>query len=89
MLLLVSNVGLVLALLLVVAYLFVVGLALPLLLYDIVKTNKWKMNLIVKTLIVTAIYYVISLIPVIGTPFVFITLLAGTGRLLSNIFKKK
>lgn len=88
-LLLTSGVGLALALLFVIGYLFVLGLALPLLLHDIVKTTKWKMNLFVKILIVTAIFYIISLIPVIGSPFVFATLLIGTGRILLGLFKKK
>jgi len=89
LLLLVSGAGIALALLLVVAYLFILGLALPLLIYTIVNMINLKLNLYVKILIVTAIYYLVSLIPVIGSPFVFITLLIGIGRILLNIFNKK
>lgn len=88
LLLLVSGVGIALALLLVVAYLFILGLALPLLIYTIVNMINLKLNLYVKILIVTAIYYLVSLIPVIGSPFVFITLFVGIGRILLGIFNK-
>lgn len=87
--LIVSGIGMALSLLSVVGYLFILGLALPLLFYNIANMIKWNLNLYVKLIIITAIYYLISVIPVIGTPVVFITLSIGTGRIFLGIFKKK
>ena len=86
--LLVSGVGLPLALFALVGYLFVVGLGLPLLLHDIANTIKLKQNLYIKLLIVTAIFYIISLIPTIGASVVFITIIISIGRILLGLFSK-
>lgn len=86
--LLLSGAGVVLALFAVIAYLFVLGLALPLLLYNIANMIKLNLHLYVKLLIVTAVFYVINLIPVVGTHFVFVALLIGLGRLLLRLFHK-
>jgi len=88
LMLLVSGAGTALAFLLVIAYLFVLGLALPILFYNIANMLNFKLHLYVKILIVTAVYYLISLIPVIGSPVVFITLFIGVGRILKGFFSK-
>lgn len=87
--LLLSGIGIYLALLLIVGYLFVLGLGLPLLLNDVQKLIKWKQNPYIKLLVITIAYYLISLIPIVGSPFVFVTLFIGTGRILLSMFTKK
>jgi len=87
-LLLLSGAGMALAFLAVIAYLFVLGLALPLLIYNIANMIKLNLHLYVKLLIVTAVFYIIKIIPVVGSPFVFVTLLIGLGRLLLRLFHK-
>ena len=86
--LLLSGVGIPLALLLVIGYLLVVGLSLPVLLYNIADIIKLKLNVFVRLLIVTAVFYLISLIPVLGALVVSATLLVGIGRLLFNLLSK-
>lgn len=87
--LLLSGVGIPLALLLVIGYLLVVGLALPVLLYNIANIIKLKLHIYVRLLIVTAVFYLISLIPVLGPLVVSAALLVGIGRLLFNLLSKK
>lgn len=87
--LLISGVGLSLALVLVVAFMFVCALALPFLLYTIANMLKFKLNLYVKLLIVTSVFYIVTLLPVIGSPLAFITIFAGVGRILLSLFSKK
>lgn len=87
-LLLLSGLGIYIGLVFIVGYLFILGLALPLFLHDIAKSIKLKKNLYVKLLIITLGYYVISLIPKVGSLFVFITVLIGLGRFLLNKLKK-
>lgn len=87
--LIVLGAGIALALLAVVGYLFVLGLALPLLINTIADMIKLKLHLYVKLLIVTAVFYILSLLPVIGSPIVFVALLVGTGRILLGLFSRK
>jgi len=89
MLLLVIGIGMPLALVFIIGYLFALGLALPLLLNDIANAIKLKQNILVKLLIVTVILYLISLIPTFGIAFLFITLLIGIGRILLSLFSRK
>ena len=86
--LLISGVAIPLALLLVIGYVLVVGLALPVLFYNIADALKLKLNIYVRLLIVTAVFYVISLIPVLGGLVVSAALLVGVGRLLFNLLSK-
>lgn len=89
LLLLVTGAGVALAFFLVIAYLFLLGFALPYLFYNISNMINLKVHLYVKLLIVTSVYYIISLIPFVGSYFVFITLFVGVGKILLELFKKK
>ena len=88
-LLLVSSVGLPLSFLLVIAYLFAMGISLPLFLQDISSFIKLNINEYIKLLITTIVFYLISLIPVLGSTVVFISLFASTGRILQSFLKQK
>lgn len=88
-LLCVLGAGIYLALALLVAYLFLLALALPLFLYNIANVIKLKLSLYVKLLLVTAVFYLISLIPTLGGSFVFIIFVISIGRILYNILRKK
>lgn len=87
-LLILFGVGITFALVLIISYLFLLGISIPLFLNDIVKTEKWKLNLFLKLLIVTALFYLISLLPVIGSIFIFVVLLISSGRIVLKLFKK-
>ena len=88
-LLLVSSVGLPLSFLLVIAYLFAMGISLPLFLQDISSFINLNINEYIKLLITTIAFYLISLIPVLGSAVVFISLFASTGRVLQSFLKQK
>lgn len=83
-----SGLGIYIGLVFIVGYLFILGLALPLFIHDIAQSIKLKKNLYIKLLIVTLVYYLIGLIPGVGTPFVCITVLIGLGRFLLSKLKK-
>lgn len=82
------KIGVTLAFALVLAYVCMLTLALPLFIYNISKHLKFKMNSYLKLLIVTAIFYIIRLIPVIGNLVFFVTFFIGVGEILLRTFKK-
>lgn len=88
-LLLLTGVGLTLGLALLVAYIFVCIIALPLLLLTIADMLKLKWNIYLKVLLVTFVYFVISIIPFIGSILVPVAILVGIGRILLCIFNRK
>lgn len=87
--LLITGIGLTLSLVVLAGYLLVLGLALPVFLYSIANIIKLKLNILVRLLLVTAVYYLVTLIPVVGPLAMFIALFIGTGKILLNLFKKK
>lgn len=87
--LLLTGVGVVLALFALVAYLFLLGLVLPLFLNQIAELLNFKLNAYVKLLVVTVVFYLISLIPTLGSTIVFISALVGIGQILFSLFKKQ
>lgn len=89
MLLCFSIIGIPLALVLMLGYLFVLGLALPLLVYNIANALKFKLNIYIKLLIVTAVLYLLSLIPIVNSIIIFVFLLIGSGQILVKLFKRK
>ena len=89
MLLCFSIIGIPLAFVFVIGYLFLLGLALPLFANNIANAIKLKLNIYVKLLIVTAILYLVSLIPIVGSIVIFIFLLIGSGQILLELFKRK
>lgn len=83
------GVGILAAFFLVSAYLFVMALALPLFLNKIANVIKLKMNGYLKLLIVTAVYYLVTLIPAsIGPTVTLIIIQIGIGQILLGLFKR-
>lgn len=82
------GVGVSLAFFLVIAYLFLVGLAVPLFFNKIAESLKFKLNSYVKLLLVTAVAFLVKLIPVVGSAVMFIVLLIGMGNVLLGLFKR-
>ena len=73
----------------VVAYLFLLGLALPLFLNKIADVLNIKLNSYIKLLIVVVAFYVITLIPVLGAFVSFISMTVGIGQILLGFFNRK
>lgn len=88
-LLVLCGIGISLAFFFIVGYLLILGLAVPLFLYNIADMIKLNLNIYVKLLIVTAVLYAVSLIPVFGSGVVFIVLLVGIGRILLTLFNRR
>lgn len=88
-LLCICGIGVSLAFFAVAGYLFLLGLALPLFLNKIAEAIKLNLNSYVKLLIVTAVFYLINLIPVIGSTIAFIVILIGIGQIIFSLFKRK
>ncbi len=82
------GVGVSLAFFVVFAYLFVVGLAFPLLINQIAEKLNFKMNTLLKILIVTILAYVIKCIPFVGSTLMFMALVVGIGQILMTLFKR-
>lgn len=82
------GVGVSLAFFSVVGYLFLVGLAFPLLVYKIADKLKLKINLNLKVLLVTGIAFIIKLIPVFGSAVMFVALVIGIGQIILGILKR-
>lgn len=83
-----SGVGVSLAFCTIAGYLFLFGLAIPLFLNRIAEIIKLNLNLYIKLLIVTFVFYLISLIPVLGSLVVFMSIFIGIGQILVGLFKK-
>lgn len=88
-LLAITGVGITLAFFMLIVYMVILGLAIPLILDKISELLKWNLNSYVKLLIVTAVYYLISLVPVVGGLVTFIIFTSGIGNILRAFFKKK
>ncbi len=84
-----TGVGLPLALFILFGYLLISCLSLPLFLYNIADIIKLNLNIYVKLLIVTIVFFLVSLIPVVGPIIVFISLLIGIGRILFTLSTKR
>lgn len=82
-------VGTSLAFFAVIAYLFVVGLAMPLFLNAIAGKLKFQLNEYVKLLLVVVITFVISLIPTVGSAVIFVGFVISIGHILLALFRKK
>lgn len=82
------GVGVSLAFFLIIAYLFLVGLAVPLFLNKIAEALKFKLNSYVKLLLVTALVFLVKLIPVVGFISMIILLLISIGNILLGLFKR-
>ena len=89
MLLAFSIIGIPLAFVFILGYLFVLGLALPLVAHNIANALKFKLNIYVKLLIITVIIYLLSLIPLVGSIVIFVLLLTGAGQILVELIKRK
>jgi len=87
--LLLSGIGTTLSLALIVAYLFVVAIALPLFIFNIAKNVKMKLNIYFRSVFVGLVLYLISLIPVLGSTVMFIVFISSIGSLLLQIFNRK
>lgn len=83
------SVGIHLAFFMVVAYLFLLGLALPLFLNKIADILNIRLNSYIKLLIVVVAFYVITLIPVLGAFVSFISMTVGIGQILLGFFNRK
>lgn len=82
------GVGIHLAFFMVVAYLFLLGLALPLFLNKIAEVLNIKLNSYIKLLITVVAFYIITLIPVLGTFVSFISMTVGIGQILLGLFNR-
>lgn len=89
MLLIFTGIGVALSLFFIMGYLLIITLAIPLFLHDIANIIKLNLNIYLKLLIVTIVFYLISLIPVLGPSVVFILVFIGTGRILFTLFNRK
>jgi len=83
-----TVIGIPLSLFFIVAYLFAVSLGLPIIIYTFANKLNFKYNIFVKILLVTAVFYLITLIPIIGSIFTFVTIFTGVGKILFALFKK-
>ncbi len=88
LILLLSGIGLTLGLLLVLAYLLIIGLSIPLFINKIADKLNFKVNSYIKLLIVAIILFLVKEIPYIGSIAVWLIILAGLGDILITIFKK-
>lgn len=84
-----SSIGVKLAFFVVVLYLLLIGLSIPLLILNIADVIKIKVNKFVRILLVSAIFYILYLLPVVGGFIGFIVLLTGIGRILFPIVNRK
>lgn len=82
------GVGVSLAFFCVVGYLFLVGLAFPLLVYKIADKLKLKINFNLKVLLVTGVAFILKLIPVVGSLVMFIALVIGIGQIILGILRR-
>ena len=81
--------GIYVAFALLIAYLFVLAIAVPLFIYQIADCLKVKWNITLKVLFVTTIYYLVSFIPVLGPIVAFVVFTAGIGQLLYALFSNR
>ena len=88
-LLLVSSIGIYLAFALVIAYLFIIAISVPLFLNKIAELIKLDCNDYVKLLCVAIIFFVIKLIPVIGSLVSFVVFTAGIGQIIFAFLSRK
>ncbi len=89
MILLFTGVCIPVALFLILGYMLVACIALPIFLYNIADVIKLKLNIYIKLLIVTTVFFLISLIPVLGPIVVFVSLFIGIGRILFTLSIRK
>ena len=87
LLLFVLGIGIKVGIALILAYVLVLLLSTPLFLNKIALVLKFKLNHYVKLLIVTMIFFLITLIPYVGSIISFLVSLIGTGDVILAIFK--
>lgn len=87
-LLLITGVGLYLAFVLLIAYLFTLAISVPLFIYKLTDILKVEWNIYLKLIVISAIFYVITLIPVLGSLVTFIAFTAGIGQIILAFLKK-
>jgi len=84
-----SGLGVKIAFFLVILYLLLVGLSLPLLILNIADLIKLKFNKFVRILLVSSIFYILYLLPVVGGLIGFIVLFTGIGRIIFPVVNRK
>ena len=80
--------GIYVAFALLIAYLFVLAIAVPLFIYQIANCLKVKWNISLKVFLVTTLFYLVKFVPVLGSLVVFIIFTAGVGQILLGLVKK-
>lgn len=87
-LLIVTQIGFTLSLVLIFAYLFLLFMAIPIFILDIASLFKNKYNLYLSTAVIALALYLISAIPVVGGIVMFVVLMTGIGRICNKVLLK-